>query len=203
MISIVPGIVDFGYNQVHLQNLFINNRSIQSVIKSDDSNSVIATDMSIYTAAAVDKIINESLTDTLQSYTTNESLTNTLTDYALKTEITEVDLSGYRKVDDLIVVDAAQSLTIGSIDSYSDLTIAAFENITTASVEYSDEIYNEGITFIGTFILVADESIRYDFEITPKNSITLYGVLKVIASPIEVNPAAGNFVWDKTMVVYG
>ena len=198
MISIVPGIVDFGYNQVHLQNLFINNRSIQSVIKSDDSNSVIATDMSIYTAAAVDKIINESLTDTLQSYTTNESLTNTLTDYALKTEITEVDLSGYRKVDDLIVVDAAQSLTIGSIDSYSDLTIAAFENITTASVEYSDEIYNEGITFIGTFILVADESIRYDFEITPKNSITLYGVLKVIASPIEVNPAAGNFVWDKT-----
>ena len=60
MISFVVGAVDFGYNQVRLQNLMINGRSIQSVIKSDDdSNTVIATDTSIYTTATVDKIINE------------------------------------------------------------------------------------------------------------------------------------------------
>ena len=60
MINFVVGAVDFGYNQVRLQNLMINGRSIQSVIKSDDdSNTVIATDSLIYTTTTVDKIINE------------------------------------------------------------------------------------------------------------------------------------------------
>ena len=199
MINFVVGAVDFGYNQVRLQNLVINGRSIQSVIKSDDSNDIIASDMSIYTAATVDKVINDSLTTTLvnyalkteipeipefdlSGYTTNDSLTNTLTNY--------------RKIDDLIV--DAQSLPIGSIDSFTESSSINFENITTASVEYSDEIHDQGVTFIGTFVCVADESIRYDFEIAYKSQVTLFALLKTMQISATYDPPANKFYWAMT-----
>ena len=76
-------------------------------------------------------------------------------------------LSGYRKLNNFAV--AAQSLLIDFIDYFTGSSMVHFENITTVRVEYSDEIFEKGVNWVGTFVLVADESIRYDFEITYKN----------------------------------
>lgn len=55
--NIGSGIIDFSDNQVRTQNLFVGGQSLQTVIRTDTPTDVVRTDYSIYTAAAVDKLV--------------------------------------------------------------------------------------------------------------------------------------------------
>lgn len=60
IMKLTAGNIDFGYNQVSLENIYIGGRSIQTLIRNDDPDTILATDLSIYSAAAVNKKIEES-----------------------------------------------------------------------------------------------------------------------------------------------
>lgn len=59
IMTLSVGNIDFGYNRVSLENIYLGGRSIQTLIKSDDPDTVLATDLSIFSAAAVNKKIEE------------------------------------------------------------------------------------------------------------------------------------------------
>ena len=74
--------------------------------------------------------------------------------------------------------------------------MANFENITTSSVEYSDAIFEKRVNFVGTFILVADESVKCGFEITCTSGDITFDVLKItgIRNIATYDPPADKFI---------
>ena len=109
-----------------------------------------------------------------------------------------VDLSGYRKLDDMIV---GKRLPIGSISSAKNSVLYDFENIPTAAVQYSDEIFQQGVRFVGRFICVADNTITFPLDVTYKEGVTTKYMANLLNITLEPNGNAEHpwkhIVWDK------
>ena len=71
-----------------------------------------------------------------------------------------------------------------------------FDNINTASVEFSDEIYNAGVHFVGKFVSVDDESNTYDFEVASKRQSIFISRLHIMMIEIDNTPSANHLILD-------